>query len=139
MTRVCENIPIVLCGNKVEVKDRKVKAKQITFHRKKNLQYFEISAKNNYNFEKPFIWIARKLAGNNEVSVDATGIGSLLTLCNIFCVVYFILLPHFILFYFQPPFILLLLLPLQLCIFLCFSLPRLFYVILLKSTLNLFD
>jgi GTP-binding nuclear protein Ran len=58
----------VLCGNKVEVKDRKVKAKQITFHRKKNLQYFEISAKNNYNFEKPFIWIARKLAGNNEVS-----------------------------------------------------------------------
>jgi GTPase SAR1 family protein len=42
---VCENIPIVLCGNKVEVKDRKVKAKQITFHRKKNLQYYEISAK----------------------------------------------------------------------------------------------
>jgi hypothetical protein len=35
----------VLCGNKVEVKDRKVKAKQITFHRKKNLQYYEISAK----------------------------------------------------------------------------------------------
>mmetsp|Transcript_13475 Transcript_13475/g.13040 ORF Transcript_13475/g.13040 Transcript_13475/m.13040 type:complete len:215 (+) Transcript_13475:97-741(+) len=67
LTRVCENIPIVLCGNKVEVKDRKVKAKQITFHRKKNLQYFEISAKNNYNFEKPFIWIARKLAGNNEL------------------------------------------------------------------------
>jgi GTP-binding nuclear protein Ran len=67
LTRVCENIPIVLCGNKVEVKDRKVKAKQITFHRKKNLQYFEISAKANYNFEKPFLWIARKLAGNNEL------------------------------------------------------------------------
>jgi GTP-binding nuclear protein Ran len=64
---VCENIPIVLCGNKVEVKDRKVKAKQITFHRKKNLQYFEISAKVNYNFEKPFLWIARKLAGNNDL------------------------------------------------------------------------
>lgn len=68
LTRVCENIPIVLCGNKVEVKDRKVKAKQITFHRKKNLQYFEISAKANYNFEKPFLWIARKLAGNNELA-----------------------------------------------------------------------
>jgi GTP-binding nuclear protein Ran len=36
--RVCEGIPIVLCGNKVDVKDRKVKPKQITFHRKKNLQ-----------------------------------------------------------------------------------------------------
>jgi GTP-binding nuclear protein Ran len=69
LTRVCENIPIVLCGNKVEVKDRKVKAKQITFHRKKNLQYFEISAKNNYNFEKPFIWIARKLAGNKFIYI----------------------------------------------------------------------
>ena len=57
----------MLCGNKVEVKDRKVKAKQITFQRKKNLQYFEISAKVNYNFEKPFLWIARKLAGNNEL------------------------------------------------------------------------
>ncbi len=65
ITRVCENIPIVLCGNKVEVKDRKVKAKQINFHRKKNLQYFEISAKVNYNFEKPFIWLARKLSGDN--------------------------------------------------------------------------
>ena len=38
-----------------------VKAKQITFHRKKNLQYYDISAKSNYNFEKPFLWLARKV------------------------------------------------------------------------------
>ena len=38
LTRVCENIPIVLTGNKVDIKDRKVKAKSIVFHRKKNLQ-----------------------------------------------------------------------------------------------------
>ena len=61
--RVCENIPIVLCGNKVDVKNRQVKAKQVTFHRKKNLQYYEISAKSNYNFEKPFLYLAKKLAG----------------------------------------------------------------------------
>lgn len=48
---------------KVEIKDRKVKAKQITFHRKKNLQYYDISAKSNYNFEKPFLWLAKKLVG----------------------------------------------------------------------------
>ncbi|KQK08683.1 hypothetical protein BRADI_2g43240v3 [Brachypodium distachyon] len=54
LCRVCENIPIVLCGNKVDVKNRQVKAKQVTFHRKKNLQYYEVSAKSNYNFEKPF-------------------------------------------------------------------------------------
>lgn len=38
LVRVCENIPIVLCGNKVDIRDRKVKAKSIVFHRKKNLQ-----------------------------------------------------------------------------------------------------
>ncbi|PBP19592.1 GTPase [Diplocarpon rosae] len=64
LVRVCENIPIVLTGNKVDVKERKVKAKTITFHRKKNLQYYDISAKSNYNFEKPFLWLARKLVGN---------------------------------------------------------------------------
>ena len=67
LTRVCDNIPIVLCGNKVEIKDRKVKAKQITFHRKKNLQYYDISAKSNYNFEKPFLWLAKKLSGDNQL------------------------------------------------------------------------
>lgn len=67
LVRVCENIPIVLCGNKVDVKERKVKAKTITFHRKKNLQYYDISAKSNYNFEKPFLWLARKLVGNQTL------------------------------------------------------------------------
>lgn len=31
------------------------------------MQYFEISAKVNYNFEKPFVWLARKLAGDNNL------------------------------------------------------------------------
>jgi GTP-binding nuclear protein Ran len=72
LTRVCENIPIVLCGNKVDVKDRKVKPKHIVFHRKKpNIQYYDISAKSNYNFEKPFLWITRKLTGNQSVKFVA--------------------------------------------------------------------
>ncbi|KAL5570262.1 hypothetical protein UlMin_026837 [Ulmus minor] len=62
LCRVCENIPIVLFGNKVDVKNRQVKAKHVTFHKNKNLQYHEISAKSNYNFEKPFIYLACKLA-----------------------------------------------------------------------------
>merc|ERR1712113_517119 len=67
LTRVCEAIPIVLVGNKVDIKDRKVKAKQITFHRKKNLQYYDISAKSNYQFEKPFVWLLRRLV--NDVNL----------------------------------------------------------------------
>lgn len=27
-------------------------------------QYYDISAKSNYNFEKPFLWLARKLVGD---------------------------------------------------------------------------
>merc|ERR1711977_723013 len=65
--RVCENIPIVLCGNKVDVKNRDIKPKNVTFHRKKDLQYYGISAKSNYSFEKPFLYLARKLTGNEEL------------------------------------------------------------------------
>ena len=28
------------------------------------IQYYDISAKSNYNFEKPFLWLARKLTGD---------------------------------------------------------------------------
>jgi len=71
LIRVCEQIPMVLCGNKVDMKDRKVKAKHITFHRKKNIQYYDISAKSNYNFEKPFLWLAQKLAGEPKLAFVA--------------------------------------------------------------------
>ena len=69
LVRVCENIPICLVGNKVDVKDRKVKAKNIVFHRKKNLQYYDISAKSNYQFEKPFVWLLRRLTNEPNLSL----------------------------------------------------------------------
>ena len=69
VTRVCDNIPIVLVGNKVDVKDRKVKAKQITFHRKRNLQYYDVSAKSNYQFEKPFVWLLRRISGDKDLQL----------------------------------------------------------------------
>lgn len=69
LTRVCEGIPIVLVGNKVDIKDRKIKAKQITFHRKKNLQYYDISAKSNYQFEKPFVWLLRRLTNDPQLQL----------------------------------------------------------------------
>ena len=36
ITQVCGNIPVVLIGNKVDIADQKVKAKQLTFHLKKH-------------------------------------------------------------------------------------------------------
>jgi len=59
---------MVLVGNKVDVKDRKVKPKQITFHRKKNgVQYYDLSAKSNYNIEKPFLYLCKRLLNDHEV------------------------------------------------------------------------
>lgn len=74
ITRVCDQIPIVLVGNKVDCADRQVKAKMITFHRKKGLQYYDISAKSNYNFEKPFLWLAKKLANDPNLYLVAAPI-----------------------------------------------------------------
>ena len=45
-----------------------MKPKDIQFHRKKNLQYYDISAKSNYNFEKPFLYIVRKLTDNPDAN-----------------------------------------------------------------------
>ncbi|KAH7816240.1 RAN3, GTP-binding nucleocytoplasmic protein [Monocercomonoides exilis] len=70
LTRVCDNIPIVLIGNKIDVKDRQVKTKQVPFHRKKNLLYVEMSAKANYNIEKPFLLVLSKLIGSNVELVE---------------------------------------------------------------------
>ncbi len=61
IVRVCENVPVVLVGNKVDSKDRRVKPRAITYHRRKNLKYYEISTKFNYNLEKPFLHLARML------------------------------------------------------------------------------
>jgi GTP-binding nuclear protein Ran len=66
LCRVCENIPIVLCGNKVDVKNKQMKAKHVTSQRNKNLQYYEISAKNN-NFEKPFRTLLGNLLGMTSI------------------------------------------------------------------------
>lgn len=70
ITRVCDNIPIVLVGNKVDCADRQVKAKMINFHRKKGIQYYDVSAKSNYNFEKPFVWLAKRLANDPDLQLS---------------------------------------------------------------------
>eukprot|EP01122_Echinamoeba_exundans_P002103 TRINITY_DN12067_c0_g1_i1.p1 TRINITY_DN12067_c0_g1~~TRINITY_DN12067_c0_g1_i1.p1 ORF type:complete len:242 (-),score=74.63 TRINITY_DN12067_c0_g1_i1:780-1424(-) len=69
IVRVCLEIPMVLCGNKIDVKERQVKPKNISFHRKKNIQYYEISVKSNYNYEKPFLYLLRRLVNDPQLSL----------------------------------------------------------------------
>jgi GTP-binding nuclear protein Ran len=70
----CPNIPIVLCGNKVDCRDRKVKPDMIRFHLKHNLQYYDISSKANTNFEKPFLYLARLYFGQNLNFIEAPAV-----------------------------------------------------------------
>ncbi|KAI5191176.1 GTP-binding nuclear protein Ran [Nematocida sp. AWRm77] len=60
-TRVCPNVPICICGNKVDVIDRKVKPAQVKSKTSSNIAYYDISAKSNYNYDKPFLYLARKV------------------------------------------------------------------------------
>jgi len=54
--RVCGNIPLALVGSNIEVKDRQIKANQITFHKKKKIPYYDAPRS---NFEEPFLLFAR--------------------------------------------------------------------------------
>ncbi|XP_021344952.1 GTP-binding nuclear protein Ran-like isoform X2 [Mizuhopecten yessoensis] len=55
LARVCVNIPMVLCGNK----------------------YYDLSAKSNYNYEKPFLWLSRQLVGDPQLNFMASCSGLL--------------------------------------------------------------
>ncbi|CAK9870985.1 unnamed protein product [Sphagnum jensenii] len=77
LLKVCGDIPVVVCGiNNMDMKNREVKSKQVTvsvnigkkvkkiaLQRNRKVQYYEISAESNYNFEKPFLYLARELVG----------------------------------------------------------------------------
>lgn len=69
--RVQPNIPLVLCGNKVDEKDRKIKPKEISAYLQllkqeyPNVKYYDVSAKTNYNFDKPFLSLGRSFLGEN--------------------------------------------------------------------------
>jgi GTP-binding nuclear protein Ran len=61
LVRLCPNIPVVLVGNKIDVRERKIPVKRVCFHRKHDMTYCEISAKGNYQVELPLLSLARQL------------------------------------------------------------------------------
>jgi GTP-binding nuclear protein Ran len=70
IVRVCENIPTVLCGNKVDVAPRRSRVKEIRFTRTCSLPYFEIStySDSEEQLREPFARLVSQLTG--YVSVD---------------------------------------------------------------------
>ena len=73
--------PTVVCGNNCEMKGRKIK-KNPSFAKKKSCKYYEISTNCKYNLEEPFLYLAQKLSGDNDlrfISVQQ----SLVELCRV--------------------------------------------------------
>ena len=66
----------MLCGNKVDINNRAV---SIAYQNNgwyvwprlagniDSLQYYDISAKSNFNCEKPFLWLARQLLNDESL------------------------------------------------------------------------
>lgn len=82
LRRVCgKKLPIVVVGNKVDVRDRVVKTREIGefIHANESdtLHYYDVSAKSNYNFEKPFLYLARTLTSHQDLQfVEAPPLSS---------------------------------------------------------------
>lgn len=65
LTLINSNIPIVLCGNKLDLTSEGGNPfKYIKFHLENNLQYYHLSSKTNFNYEKPLLYIMRKVTGD---------------------------------------------------------------------------
>lgn len=69
IVKVHKKIPVVICGNKVDREtDREVKASAaVKYAKKKGFEYFDISAKTNYNFLMPFLHLARVLLNDSSL------------------------------------------------------------------------
>lgn len=63
-----QDIPMVLCGNKVDLAgERVVKPRDVRFHQGKDMEYYDVSVRSNYNFDKPFLYLIRKLLGDDTI------------------------------------------------------------------------
>ncbi|KAH8416056.1 hypothetical protein KR222_007282 [Zaprionus bogoriensis] len=61
-------IPVVLCCNKLDLKCRAFLAdSKRRLLLRQGLQYYDVSIKTTHNYEKPFLWLSRRLLGDPEL------------------------------------------------------------------------
>ncbi|EDV57475.1 GTP-binding nuclear protein GSP1/Ran [Drosophila erecta] len=72
LVRVCSKIPVVICGNKNELRTERTERTGCTLQAafgRMNLVYYDISLKFKNNLEKPFLYLARQLTGNQKLKL----------------------------------------------------------------------
>jgi GTPase SAR1 family protein len=65
-------IPIVLCGNKCDAKERKVPWKSIRGLIPKNFRhpYYDVSARSNYHLSRPWLDLAKIVSGHRDLEYE---------------------------------------------------------------------
>ncbi len=58
---------IILCGNKCDNIETDIKDSEINFHREKNIIYYPLSVRSNYNYEKPIQTLTRKMFNDDNI------------------------------------------------------------------------
>lgn len=71
LERVAPSAPVVLVANKIDTSERAVKDTNIVFHRKKHLDFTEISVNDGTNLVAPLLYLARRLTGRKDVVITA--------------------------------------------------------------------
>lgn len=62
--RRCGSIPVVFCGNKADIQDRKIGSEDeelVSLINTPNMKYYDISTKNRFNLEEPFLYLINQL------------------------------------------------------------------------------
>lgn len=70
--RVQPDIPIVLCANKIDVKERKVKSKNILYPSKHRMGFFETSVKDRICLKEPLEYLLQQLTKEPELTITAS-------------------------------------------------------------------
>jgi hypothetical protein len=65
--RACGDIPIGVCGNRVDELTKQLKKDPVALCAKRKCPYFTICIKKWWNIEKPLLWLARTLTGENTL------------------------------------------------------------------------
>ena len=70
LRRICEDVPIVLCGNKTDADEQRTVTTTAgeALAQRLGVLYCEISTKTNYNCERPFLYLARKICNESGLS-----------------------------------------------------------------------
>lgn len=67
--RVKPDIPVVLCANKVDVKERKIKSKSISYPNKHKMGFFEISVKERLCLKEPLQYLLQQLTKEPDLAI----------------------------------------------------------------------